>query len=144
MGTLGTKVPETPAEPTFVPNVPIVPGLPTLTQPAPDAWSAAIARLDAYRPLAGIEPRRWEKLVDDAQWLLAEHGENAARCGWSTADLFGLWPDNAHWGGVADRLRGSRSLLMDDLEATWRRPLTGDMERFNKGSYPDLRAFWEL
>jgi hypothetical protein len=109
----------------------------------PAAWSAALAGLDAGRPPAGIEPRRWEKLLDDAAWLLAEHGENAARFGWDAADLFGLWPGKPGWGGIADRLRGSRSLVLSADRATWRRVLTCDVERLNKRSYPDLKPFWE-
>jgi hypothetical protein len=85
---------------------------------------------------------RWQTLYDDAVWLLEGFGEQAARDGWSSADLFGLWPSKPHWGGIADRLRGSRSLVMDADRASWR--LFGAVERFNRGSYPELRAFWDL
>ena len=83
---------------------------------------------------------RWQTLYDDAVWLLENYGKLAARDGWSDADLFGLWPGKPYWGGIADRLRGSRTLVMDTDRATWRS--WGQVERFNRGAYPDLSPFW--
>jgi hypothetical protein len=105
-------------------------------------WKRALARLDYRQPIAGIDQKRWANLVDNADWLLAEHGENAARFGWDTADLFGLWPDKPAWGGVVDRLRGARSLLLSADVATWR-TRHGEAERYARGAYPDLRPFWD-
>ena len=104
------------------------------------AWAASIRLIDPYRPPEGWLACRWFQLCEDAEWLVEAFGEHAARDGWSTADLFGLWPDKPHWGGIADRLRGSRSLVMTADMASWRH--MGEVERFHRGSYPSLIPFW--
>ncbi len=105
-------------------------------------WRGHLARLNLCRAPNGWHINRWHQLCDDACWLLSHFGEQAARDGWSSADLFGLWlrSNKPHWGGIADRLQGSRSLVMDADRAHWR--AWGQIERFNRGSYPDLRPFW--
>ena len=133
---------ETAMEPAIVPIVPIVP---ILVPPDPatlfEEWGAAIGSVDRYQAPPTYPPAHWLQLCDDAEWLLGTFGEQAARFGWSTADLFGLWPVKPHWGGVADRLRGARSLIMDADRSHWR--TSGQVERFNRGSYPALRPFWD-
>ena len=109
---------------------------------AVSAWRAHLARLDPCRPPEGFYLNRWQQLVDDANWLLTCFCEQAARDGFSTADLFGIWPGVPHAGGIADRLRGSRSVVMDSNRAHWRS--WGQVERYNRGSYPDLKPFWEI
>ena len=104
-------------------------------------WRAKFSRLNPCRTPEGWEIGRWQQLYDDAEWLLEKFGEQAARDGWSSADLFGLWTDKPHWGGIADRLRGSRSLVLTADRAHWRS--WGQVERFNRGAYPDLLPFWE-
>ncbi len=104
-------------------------------------WRAHLARLDPCRPPEGWPMTRWQQLYDDAIWLMNGFGEKAARDGYSSADVFGLWPDKPHWGGIADRLRGSRSLILTADRAHWRS--WGEVQRYNRGSYHDLRPFWE-
>lgn len=104
------------------------------------AWRAHLARLDPCQPPEGWTMNRWQQMYDDADWLLGNFGEQAARDGWSSADLFGLWVGVPHAGGIANRLRGSRSLVLTADRAHWRS--WGQVERFNRGSYPDLRPFW--
>ena len=124
------------------PSVPTVPSVPPLDPVrALRAWKQGLATADACKPPDGWSTSRWQTLYDDAAWLMAKFGENAARDGWSTADLFGLWPDKPGWGGVADRIRGSRSLLLTAERACWRR--FGVIEQMNRGAYPDLRPFWQ-
>jgi hypothetical protein len=120
------------------PNVPIVPANPDRVL---REWKAAFGQLDPCQPPEGWDMRRWQQLYDDAEWLLDKFGDQAARDGWGTGDLWGLWPDKPGWGGIADRLRGSRSLVLTADRAHWRS--WGEVERFNKGAYPDLRPFWE-
>lgn len=103
-------------------------------------WARQLSRLDPCQPPDGLRIARWQTLYDDAVWLLENFGKLAARDGWSDADLFGLWPGKPYWGGIADRLRGSRSLVMDADRASWRS--SGQVERFNRGAYPDLSPFW--
>ncbi|MDE2303549.1 MAG: hypothetical protein KGK11_13420, partial [Sphingomonadales bacterium] len=58
-------------------------------------------------------------LLDDAQWLLDGFGAAAARAGWTGSDLFGVCA-RPRWGGIADRLRGARSLAIGADVASWR------------------------
>ena len=55
----------------------------------------------------------------------------------------GRWPGKDAWGGIADRLQGSRSLVMTADRARWRTMFGGVAEQFNRGAYPDLRPLWE-
>ncbi len=105
-------------------------------------WLRSFTRLDPCQPHEGFTMSRWQQLYDDAEWILETHGSHAYQNGWTAADLFGLWPDKPHWGGIADRMCGARSLAMDADRASWRS--WGQVERFNRGSYPHLRPFWEV
>lgn len=104
-------------------------------------WRATLSGLDMDKPRAGIDPQRWRQLVDCAAWVVWNYGEAAARGGWMTADLFGLWPDKPGWGGLIDRMQDARNLKLSDRTATWR-PLFGPAEKFHRGGYPDLAPFW--
>jgi hypothetical protein len=75
-------------------------------------WGAALDGLDRETPLHGLDGQRWRELLRDACWVLDHFGQQAARDGWSAADLFGVLPGHDGWGGIADRLRSSRSLVM--------------------------------
>lgn len=111
----------------IVPNVPANPAR-TFRE-----WSAALARLDLKSPLHGLTRSRWGHLVDDADWLLEHFGQQAAREGWSALDLFGVLPGRDAWGGIADRLRSSRSLVMSADRAAWRRVINGAPETYARG-----------
>ena len=89
-------------------------------QDCPDAWQAALARLDEVKPALGVTPTRWRELVTDARWLADRHGGNAATLGWTASNLFGLDETLDGWGGVADRLRGTRRATFTDTVAHWR------------------------
>lgn len=103
-------------------------------------WRRGLALVDPRKPRASYDAAAWHTLCEDAAWLLDTFGERAERDDWSAADLFGLWPDKPGWGGIADRLRGARSLVMTADRAHWRS--WGQMERFNRGAYPNLRPVW--
>jgi hypothetical protein len=109
-------------------------------------WRAALDGLDRETPLHGLDAQRWRELLRDARWLLDHFVQQAARDGWSAADLFGLLPGHDGWGGVADRLQGSRSLVMTADRASWRRMLTGTPDGFARGGSAMLRlvVLWEL
>ena len=124
-GTIGANVPTVPLDPSR----------------ALIAWRSGLASIDPRQPIAGYEVEVWHSLCEDAAWLLREFGERAARDGWTSADLFGIWPDKPHWGGIADRLTGSRSLVLSADRAHWRS--LGQIERYNRGSYPRLALMWE-
>ncbi|MDE2303229.1 MAG: hypothetical protein KGK11_11800, partial [Sphingomonadales bacterium] len=66
----------------------------------------------------------------------------AAATGWSAADLFGICPDKPHWGGIADRLRGARSLAIGADVASWRHG--GIAEQYARGVCPWLAPLWEV
>ena len=120
--------------PPSVPNVPSGPSVSPLDPVrALRAWAAALQSLDREKPLHGLDRLRWCQLVGDAEWLLASFGQQAARDGWSACDLFGVLPGRDGWGGIADRLRASRSLMMSGEVARWRRVLNGEPESFARG-----------
>ena len=123
------------------PSVPSVPPL-DRTQ-ALKAWRRGLGSVDPRQPLSGYSTQAWFRLCDDAAWLFDTFGEGAARDGWSSADMFGLWPDKQRWGGLADRLSGSRSLVMSADRANWRSVVGNIGEGFNRGAYPDLKPFWK-
>ena len=81
----------------------------------------------------GLTRLRWGQLIGDADWLLDNFGEQAARDGWSALDLFGVLPGRDGWGGIADRLSASRSLVMSADRAAWRRVVNGEPETFARG-----------
>ncbi|WP_066561164.1 hypothetical protein [Croceicoccus bisphenolivorans] len=100
-----------------------------------------LSRLDPLAPLHGLSVDRWRQLLDDAEWLAETFGTQAARDGWSAADLFGRWPDVDGMGGIADRLNSSRSLVLSADRAAWR--INGVTFTYNRGSY-DLPLVWEV
>ena len=104
----------------------------------------ALAGVDPHKPPDAYGLGRWLTLVDDAFWLFDQFGAQAVRDGWSAADLFGVLPGHDAWGGIADRLRGSRSLLVTADRACWRRVINDAPEQFNRGSYPDLVPLWGM
>ena len=131
------------------PNVPTVPPL-----DAGRAWTLCrkgVASLALAKPLHNLPAERWRQLLDDARWLLDNFAQAALRDGWTIGELFGLWwwdnngttaLKNA-WGGIADRLQGSRSLKMTADRATWRIMFTGEPDVFLRTAYPDLQPLWE-
>ena len=96
-------------------------------------WRNNLAGLDANRAEWGLDRLRWNELLGDASWLLDHFGQQAAREGYSTLDLFGVMPGRDGWGGIACRLRGSRSLVMSGEVARWRRVVNGEPESFARG-----------
>ena len=96
-------------------------------------WRSNLAALDANRAEWGLDRLRWRELFGDARWLLDHFGQQAARESYSTLDLFGVLPGRDGWGGIACRLRGSRSLVMWGEVARWRRVINGEPESFARG-----------
>jgi hypothetical protein len=136
-----------------VPSVPNVPEVPPLDHArALKLCQGQLARLDPVAPLHDIPVTRWWRLIEDADWLLQHFAAQAFRDGWMVSELFGLWwwdDQGARvlkdaWGGIADRLQGSRSLVMTADRARWRRMLTGEPDLFARGTYQDLRPMWEV
>lgn len=123
----------------FVPNVPNVPAALPLDPKGLQRVRASLGGLDAGSPLHGLPADRWRQLIDDAEWLAETFGTQAARDGWSAADLFGRWPGLDGMGGIADRLSSSRSLVMSADKAVWR--IGSVTFSYNRGSY-DLPLIW--
>jgi hypothetical protein len=106
-------------------------------------WGEELARLDYACPLHGLDARRGQQLLDDAHWLLEHFGRQAACDGWTAGELFGRWPDKDGWGGLADRLRGSRSLVMTADTARWRMMNSDVADQLNRGAY-ELLPLWDV
>lgn len=121
-------------------NVPIVP---IVLNPMAllREWRKALAALHPCEP-RGMPMGRWQTLYDCSAWFLASFGEQAARDGWSTGDLFGLRHGYPGTGGLIERLGDNRGLVMADGRASWRS--WGVAMQFNRGGGEGLPAFWEL
>lgn len=105
----------------------------------PTAWTVALAAIDASRAPAGFDPDRWRYVLADARWR-RYHGPAAAALGWTASDLFGLALPNGI-GGLADRLEGTRNLVMTDRIAHWRgADLEGRLWRETMRPMPPLWA----
>lgn len=96
-------------------------------------WRSSLHRVSLDRAHHGLARARWGQLIDDADWLLEHFGQQVAGDGWSALDLFGVLPGRDAWGGIADRLRSSRSLVMATDRAMWRRVVNGAPESFARG-----------
>jgi hypothetical protein len=132
--------------PSQAPIGPNVPNVPLDAGRALKLWWSGLRRVHPRQPPDGFPRKRWETLWYDAEYILENFAEQAARDGWITADLFGLYPGHPHCGGIADRLRGQRSLVFTADRACWRR--LGVVEKFSRGTYPPgipphLKPFWE-
>ena len=112
---------------------------------------ASLVRLRLSDALHGIPDGRWRQLLSDAGWLLEGFAPAAFRHGWTVGEMFGLWWSDHNgirslkdgWGGIADRLQGSRSLKMTADQATWRIMFTGEPDVFLRTAYPNLKPLWE-
>jgi len=111
---------DSPASSPFVPNVPIVSGVPSPSPGGPAVWLARLNALDPSRPLAIFAPERWRVLIKDARWLAFNHGRAAAALGWCASDLFGVDPWHEGGGGLVDRLEGARAVTLTESVAHWR------------------------
>lgn len=120
----------------------------TLTTPgeALATWRACLAHLQEDKPCHGLGGQRWRQLLDDADWLFEQFAAVAATDGWPAPDLFGVLPGHDGWGGIVDRLRGSRSLVMTTDIARWRRCYTGTPDSFARGAsiMPRLVLLWDV
>ena len=119
---------------TSPPNAPSVPSAPLL-DPVRSlrVWEAGLNSVSWDQPLHGLDRLRWREAVGDAHWLAENFAQQAARDGWSAHDMFGVMPGRDGWGGIACRLRGSRSLVMSSDVARWRRVVNGGPESFARG-----------
>ena len=87
-----------------------------------DEWHCYLAALDLHRVPEGFSLNRWAKLVEDCWWLYETHCSALVRDGWSALDLFGVFPMQAGWGGLADQVQGARTVAFDDTgRARWTR-----------------------
>ena len=108
-------------------------------------WRNILAALDANRAAWGLDRLRWREVLGDARWLFDHFGQQSARDGWSALDLFGVLPGRDGWGGIADRMRGSRSLVRSGDVARWRRVVNGEPESFARGlcETVEMVPFWQ-
>ena len=56
---------------------------------APNEWREGIAKLISMAPPPGFTPERWGVVVNDAGSFLDRWATQAARLGWSAAEVFG-------------------------------------------------------
>ena len=131
---------KTPVSAPIVPNVPNVPG--AVASGRLREWTRALMRLDPCKPREGFSMDRWQTLYDCSVWLVESFGEQAAHEGWSTGDLFGIFPPRERWGGLVDNLGDARSLVMSGKVATWRS--FGVKRIFYRTGGTHLEPFWSV
>jgi hypothetical protein len=82
-------------------------------------WHGHLVGLDDCRAPAGFSIMSWQQACDDARWIYENFASRAVRDGWSAHDLFGILPWHPGWGGLCDRIKGSRNLKMEGQRAAW-------------------------
>lgn len=105
-------------------------------------WHTKLAALDPAQAPDGFEAKEWWRLWDDACWLLSTHSKAAVLNGWDAQSLFGVWVGYPPAGGLAQQLRGSRTLLFEGPRAVYR--LWGVSTKVNIGTARGLPAIWEI
>jgi hypothetical protein len=101
LGHLPRAVPTVPGVPR-VPAVPDVPVDPAIDEEraafieyeagVPRAWSEGFAKLGTMPRPAGVLPKDWLKLVDNAGLFIDRFAHQAAALGWTTESIFGCHP----------------------------------------------------
>lgn len=91
---------------------------PTQPPSTPATWSGLLAAIPSDTPVGHRTLEQWQTLLDDSCWLAIYHGPAAHALGWTASDFFGFDPQPG-WGGLADRLRGARSLVLTRTVARW-------------------------
>ncbi len=88
----------------------------------PTEWREGVAKLTTMAPLPGLQPERWQVLVADARKFVEEWAAQAARLGWSTAEVFGCHrraPAKRYdAAGLVAMLNGDRVVVMTVDAAT--------------------------
>ncbi len=83
-----------------------------------DAWAAGIAHLQKMPPLDGFSFPQWRRVQQGCATLLASHGKEMRRLGWTAEDGFGVHPDvpvaGVHCYGLGIVLGDSRVIEMTD------------------------------
>lgn len=125
-------------------QTPIVPNVPNVPRVVADSlardWARVLVQVDPCQPSGGIDPARWRRLHEQSLWWLDYFGEQAARDGWRTGDVFGLRVGCERRGGLIDQLGGCRALVMEGQRARWRS--LGVTCSYAAGAYPDLPPWW--
>jgi hypothetical protein len=113
----------------------------------PEDWAQGVVKLLGAEPVEGFSSDRWRQTGEDAKRLLRDHGAAAARCGWSTLDLFGAHPvapaaryDSA---GLALLLRGGAVTEINAKAATISMP-SGARLTFRRRDNRDGVPLWTL
>lgn len=82
-------------------------------------WHAGLVGLDFDQAPDGFDLSYWRRLITDAEWIYEHFASQLVREGWSTLDLFGVWPGRPGWGGLSDRLQTARNLKLDGRGAAY-------------------------
>ena len=104
------------------------------------SWWRALSDIDPRQPPEGFDGNRWHRLYDCSVWWFDGYARQAAQDGWTTSDVFGLYPAAEGHGGLIDRLGEVRRVDMHGDRAEW--VSWGVPDRYRRGSMPELRPFW--
>jgi hypothetical protein len=114
----------------------------------PSAWIEGLARLDPARRLAGFSADGWRQLIHDGRRFLGLRGSEAASCGWTAADVFGLHPlapGERHDGmGLVPLIRGGDVIAISAEHATIRMLSGTCLTYYLRLPRPEAVPAWEL
>lgn len=115
-------------------------------------WVRGVERLSSTPTPPNYPEQAWQQLIADAQRFLEWWGEQAARLGWPTWELFGCH-QFAPWGrvqgmGLVLLLRGRELAALTETEAVIRTATGGHQAYRRKPTDPlhpaERRLVWEL
>jgi hypothetical protein len=114
----------------------------------PRHWAEGFAALIAMPPPAGFTPERWQRIVDAAGVFLDRWAAQAARCGWTDLDVFGVNPDrpDVRFDAMGLVLLLDRCQVVGiDQRGADLMMKTGDRLRYRRRPLPaDTIPLWEL
>jgi hypothetical protein len=127
-----------------VPSAPSVPTYFRITQPMeavgsfPEEWHAILAGLKRCGPADWFSHEQWSGIISDAENFLTRWGSAAHLLGWTSLDLFGVYPiaPAARFDvmGLIPILNGAEVLALTSQTATMRR-LSGAVLTFHRPKY---------
>ena len=111
------------------------------------AFGDGVSTVQAMPPPIGLPPERWRRVQQDAARLLAEHGDELHRAGWSAADVFGVYPASpgvaVRCAGLAVVLGGARLIEVTAEHAVLVRP-SGARLTYVRRPAPEAVPLWDL
>lgn len=113
----------------------------------PRSWAEGFGRLDLASPPRGFSKDRWRGLINDAGVFLDNWANEAAACGWSVSDVFGV--DAAAPAARFDRMGlvppiSGGAVVAIDVNCATIRTATGGILRYRRTALRNAVPVWQL